>query len=63
MYFINYSKCSICQQKKSVVTEKHKISKVCRDCNPEAYNRISSKQKENWIIKDNNNKTSERCNN
>ncbi len=58
MYFINYSKCSVCRQKKSVATEKCKVSKVCRDCDPEAYDRIASKQKENWIARDSNGKAS-----
>tara|TARA_B100000073_G_C23620497_1_gene528289 strand:- start:374 stop:559 length:186 start_codon:yes stop_codon:yes gene_type:complete len=56
MYFVNFAKCSVCKQKKSVATEKNKVQKVCRDCNPELYEEISRKQKENWISRNTNNK-------
>lgn len=56
MYFINFAKCSICQNKKSVATEKHKFQKICRDCDPMSYDRITKLQKENWISINRNNK-------
>ena len=56
MYFINFAKCSVCKQKKSVATEKNEIQKVCQDCDQEFYKKTSLAQKENWISKNRNNK-------
>ena len=55
MYFINFAKCSICQQKKSVATEKRRFQKICRDCDPVSYDRVAKLQKENWISRNGNN--------
>ncbi len=50
MYFINYSRCSICNQKKSVALNKKTLNKkICSDCNDEYYSDVASKQKEYWI--------------
>jgi len=56
MYFINFAKCSICQQKKSVATKKNETQKVCKDCNLEFYEVVSSMQKDNWVSRNSNTK-------
>jgi len=56
MYFINFAKCSICHQKKSVATKKNEIQKICQDCDLEFYEKISQAQKENWVSRNTNNK-------
>jgi len=49
MYFINFGKCSICNQKKSVALSKEARKKICVDCDKEWYVDIANKQKEHWI--------------
>lgn len=50
MYFINYSRCSICNQRKSVaLNKKTQGKKICIDCDSEYYNNVANEQKEYWI--------------
>lgn len=50
MYFINFAKCSICNQRKSVALNKKTLNKrICLDCNPEHYCGVSEKQKDFWF--------------
>ena len=51
MYFINFAKCSVCKQKKSVASSRENRSKVCFDCNPDFYLKAAEKQKSNWLNK------------
>ncbi len=53
MYFINFEKCSICKQKKSVASCKNNRKKVCHDCDPERYEKVALKQKEYWFSREN----------
>ena len=41
MYFINYAKCSVCFQKKSVATQKGLRKNICSDCDREFYNNVA----------------------
>ncbi len=49
MYFINFSKCNICKEKKSVALSRESREKICFDCDKERYENIAFKQKEHWI--------------
>ena len=50
MYFIKYSRCSVCRQKKTVALNKKTLSKkICSDCDSEYYHDVAQKQKEYWI--------------
>jgi len=52
MYFVNFSKCSICKLKKSVALNKRTLNqKICRDCNPDYYEEVCETQKAFWISK------------
>ena len=48
MYYINYSKCSICNQKKSVASTREDRRRRCYDCDPEFYSNVAECQKEQW---------------
>ena len=50
MYFINFSKCNTCGQKKSVAVNKRALTKkTCIDCDERYYSDVADKQKEYWI--------------
>ena len=52
MYFINFARCSVCNQKKSVAINKKTLNrKICSDCNREYYEEVSLLQKERWMSK------------
>ena len=59
MYFINFAKCSMCKQVKSVATKRNFYRKVCSDCNPEAYLEAAEAQKQQWIMNNNTKGTKE----
>jgi len=49
MYFINYSKCGSCFQKKSVASQKGLRKNVCSDCDQEFYNSVAENQKSYFL--------------
>lgn len=50
LYFINFSNCSVCKQKKSVAINKKTLNrKICIDCDKDYYESVAIAQKEYWI--------------
>jgi len=49
MYFINFAKCSVCRQKKSVASSRQDRAKKCIDCDRKFYLEAAKFQKSFWL--------------
>ena len=49
MYFINFAKCYVCNQKKSVATQKNSKRNICADCDKEFYDSVAENQKSFYL--------------
>ena len=55
MFFINFSKCTVCNQKKSVASTREDRKKRCIDCDRDFYLRTAESQKRFWLSSKSNN--------
>lgn len=49
MFFINFSKCSVCGQRKSVASTREDRKKKCIDCDRDFYLSTAASQKNLWL--------------